>query len=325
MVLTLREQRRVRQARQINEASRKLAGRMLEEQRVHRLVVEALDKQKFAEAAAVLKKLQDIEFGSMEYFKQAVRTAVSDVNDALGGAETVGGFASALGNVIKMAKTKLSDAARKPLPNALAFVSAMENAFEQAESLIQSNLPNNLVRGMKSGKVPQDKVMAVPVARLVGEKSSSLQNALTQAFQPEGLLAKLGLSWKKRYLDPGKAAETIMAAKLGDVIKAARSFKQGPQMSDFAEDLGGVAQKNGEKKEQQSAGNETQSSVGGQKQPENDAGAGPSQGTKDDILQIDPYIRAQLIPRIVKSTGLSEEDVTKVLDTMARIAKSLKK
>lgn len=320
MALTLKEQHKIRRIRRINETSRKLATRQLDEQRTRRLVVEALDKQKFAEAAAVLKKLQDIEFGSMEYFKQAVRTAVSDVNDALGGAETVGGFASALGNVVKMAKTKLTDAARKPLPNALAFVSAMENAFEQAETLIQNNLPNNLVRGMKSGKIPQEKVMAVPVARLVGEKGNSLQNALTQAFQPEGLLAKLGLSWKKRYLDPGKAAETIMAAKLGDVIKAARSFKQGPQMSDFADDLGGAVQKNGEKKDPQT------SSSGGS-QPDDSKGNGDNSApvTKDDVLQIDPYIRAQLIPRIVKSTGLSEEDVTKVLDTMARIAKTLKK
>lgn len=306
MTITLKEQHRITRLRRLNESTRVVTVRMLQERKNHAIVMEAFNKKKFAEAAAVLKKLQDIDFGQMEYFKQAVQRAMGDVNDALGGTATVDAFSSRLGKIVNAAQSKLSNVVRNPIPNALAFASALEQAFEHAEVLIQRSFSGDLVNGLKSGKIPQEKVLALSPRKLVGKNANSLENALTQAFAPEGILAKLGLTWKKRYLDPAKAAVAIMDAPLGDVIKAARSFKQGPQMSDIAHELS--SSDKGTDQTQQGGG-----AAGGQPTGENPE----HQQVKSDT-SLSPDDIEELVFKIAGKTNVSSKDVESVVNMLLK-------
>lgn len=297
MTITLREQHRIARVRRLNEASRVITNRLLRERQAHALVLEALDKKKFTDAAAALKKLQGIDFGRMEYFKQAVQRAMSDVNGALGGSATVDAFSTRLGKIISAAQTKLSDVVKNPIPNALAFASALEHAFEQSQTLIQHNFSQQLVLGLKNGNIKQDQVMKLSARKLVGDRADSLENALTQAFMPEGILAKLGLTWKKRYLDPQKAANAIMNAPLADVIKAANSFKQGLQMSDVASEL---------------------SNSGVEAAPANN-GAQTQNVQGDTAAQgIDQDTKEELVSKIAGKTNVGSNDVEKVVDMLVQ-------
>jgi hypothetical protein len=300
MTVTLKEQHRISCLRRLNESSQVVTARALREHRAHVLIIEALDGEKFAEAAAVLKKLQGIDFGRMKYFKHAVQQAMGDVNDALGGSASADAFSSGLGKIMNAAQQKLSAVVRNPIPNTLAFVSAMEQAFEQAETLIQGSFSGDLMKGLKSGKIPQEKVLALTPRKLVGEKARSLENALTQAFAPEGILAKLGLTWKKRYLDPEKAANAIMDAPLSDVIKAAKSFKQGPQMTTVAQNLDVAHELEADSASQEQPAQE--------KQPKIDKAP----------REMDPDDRDELVSKISGTTNVGSKDVEKVIDLLLK-------
>ena len=309
MTVTLKEQHRIARLRRISEKAQCVTSQRLREHRARVQLIEALDGEKFAEAAAVLEKLQGIDFGRMKYFKHAVQQAMGDVNDALGGSASADAFTNGLGKIMNAAQQKLSAVVRNPIPNTLAFVSAMEQAFEQAETLIQGSFSGDLMKGLKSGKIPKEKVLALSPRKLVGDKARSLENALMQAFSPEGILAKLGLTWKKKYLDPEKAAATIMDAPLGDVIKAAKSFKQGPQMSTVAQDID-IAKELENEPSPQAAPAEEKPSPG-----TDGAGSG---GGKKAPKELDPDERDELVSKIAGTTNVGSKEVEKVIDLLAK-------
>jgi hypothetical protein len=314
---TLREQFIVKRARRINEVSRTIGRELLAEQRTQRLVMEALNGPAFTQAVGVLKKLQAIDFGDMEYFRQAVHKAMADVNDTLGGSATEDAFGSGLSKVLSAVKTKLSTAVRSPIPNALAFASALETVFGQAETLIKHNLSQQLVLGLKNGNIDKSAVGKMPVRKIVGDREDSLENALIQAFMPKGILAKLGLTWKKQYLEPTQAAQAILDAPYEQVVKTARSFKQGPQTAELASQLTATI-KASESSAAQTGDSSAAATAGGGTQ----TAAAQSNVADEDF---DPYEHAQLIPRVVKASGVGEEDVKKVFKAMKQIAKNIKK
>jgi hypothetical protein len=157
----------------------------------------------------------------------------------------------------------------------------------------------------------------MPVRKIVGDREDSLENALIQAFMPKGILAKLGLTWKKQYLEPTQAAQAILDAPYEQVVKTARSFKQGPQTAELASQLTATI-KASESSAAQTGDSAAAATAGGGTQ----TAAAQSNVADEDF---DPYEHAQLIPRVVKASGVGEEDVKKVFKAMKQIAKNIKK
>jgi len=290
MASTLREQHAVRQARRINETSRTMGRRMLEEQAAQRLVLEALDADRLEQAAGVLQKLQAIDFGEMAYFKQAVSAAVGDVNKALGGNASKEGMASALSKLMGAAKEKLGAVVKNPIPNALAFASALENAFGQTARLVTASIPKDTLK-----TTDHEKLKAAQVRKLLGQNVDAVHGAIAKAFQPKGILARLGVTWKKRYVDPSEAAWAILNARLGDVITVVKSIRQGPQASNIADEL---------------------TADQGQQKPGNDASGSGEQGGA--AQQVDQDAKDELVSKLAGITDVASTDVEKVIDTLLK-------
>jgi hypothetical protein len=194
------------------------------------MLFEALNDEALARAGEALQKLQSIDFGDMTYFKKSTMLAMRDVNNALGGDGKK--FTSMLGKLLGAARSKLKAVVNNPIPTALAYASALENAFKQAGQLIQHNIPQDVIRSM-----PSERLRSTVIKKLVGSNADSVQRAIAAAFKPSGTLTKIGVNWKRRYIDPDKAATAIMDAKLSDVIKALKSIRQGPQFADVTQDI----------------------------------------------------------------------------------------
>ena len=289
MTLSLREQLAIKQACKINAASRAVGRRLNEERAARTLLIEALDEDKLEQAAAVLQKLQAIDFGEMSYFKQAVSQAVGDVNQALGGNASKEGMANALGKLMGAAKDKLSNVVKNPIPNALAFASALENAFLQSAKLITASIPKDTLKTAGA-----DKLKATQVRKLLGQNVNGVHSAIAKAFQPKGILARLGVTWKKRYIDPSEAAWAIINARLSDVVSVVSSIRQGPQASNLADELADAVQQPQQGKEQQAA---------------------QDNGSQQAL---DPDVRDELVSKLAGVTNVASTDVEKVVDTLLK-------
>lgn len=184
--------------RKLDEAAR---------QRLH----EELDQKMLSNIVATVKKLQAIDFGSMEILDQARDAAVLDVTKTATGDQK-------RGLMNRIASLFRSD--KNPLFDALAFGSAIANFFPQLAQLVEA-------LGSKGGAKVNDRATLAQIAQS-DEMVNAVKNVITKGLRPSGVLAKLGAGWSEKYLKGSidDLAEQIMNTSLAEIKAVTASVKQ---------------------------------------------------------------------------------------------------
>jgi hypothetical protein len=251
MAITLKEKYEARRLQRLQEKVSRINAELLEEHRVARLIVEAMDEEELNKASAVLDKLENLvsKLPNAKSLKAAVDAATNDINKYTGG--------GSIGRAWQKMKSKLSGG-ENPIVKAMALASALERGFQLLPKIVKNLKIEKAEGDSLKDRLGGDNVAAgTPGAN---DKIQAAQGMLIKAFTPGGLF---GAFKKLPYADVQGLVNDIMTSPIAALTQAQQTIEAGPKTADIApelkDDLKKGANVSGEKKSGESKSGEAPS------------------------------------------------------------------
>lgn len=175
---------------------------------VESLVVEDVNRDTINAAVSIIKKLNAIDLRSLPTLDQAREAAVAAATDAFNAGDS---------QTLMQKITGLFKEKRSPFLDSLAFAAALRSLFPTLEKFASA----------VTAKVGQDVDESLSLNQLVTDDRmyDALKNVIKGGFRPDGRLAQVGNTWRKRFVaaSDDAIADEILEIPLETLRDVARS------------------------------------------------------------------------------------------------------
>ena len=227
MQLTLKQQYKAKKLKTLQEHVRSVDQRMLKENHVAGLIVEAMNKADLEKSTQIIDKLRKMTGKGLKSLDTAIDTAIAEINKYTGG-----GTLTAAWTAMK-SKVGIDN----PLVKMMTFANALETGFEQVPIIIKNNVG-------EVSKEDSEKNLTYMTGKKDPNVEDTVQKSLLKAFRPKGVF---GAFKKVPYInDMNEFAFELMNVPLKNLNVIIQQSAQGANSDEIAKDIKDTAAQSGD-------------------------------------------------------------------------------
>ena len=250
MQLTLKQQYKAKKLKTLQEHVKSVDQRLLKENHVADLIIEAMNKADLEKSTQIIDKLRKMTGKGLKSLDVAIDAAIAEINKYTGGGALTAAWTAMKSRV----------GIDNPLVKMMTFANALETGFEQVPIIIKNNVG-------EVNKEDSEKNLTYMAGKKDPNVEDTVQKTLLKAFRPKGVF---GAFRKVPYInDMNEFAFELMNVPLKNLNAIVQQSSQGASSDEIAKDIKDTAT--------QSGGVETKGT-----QPGIPAGAPAAKGTQPE-------------------------------------------